>query len=793
MNRKYSIANAARGFSLIEVLIAVVVLSTGLLALAALQGNLARASAEAKVRGRVAALLTARMDQLRVEGYYNIADAADDSCVATTGGDWVPAAFCTDIGIGSLIANQGMVEWAGAIGGSTFSPGTPGVNDPRFKRVTIDATWSDSSGADHKLSMSSDFSALAVASNLLPSPDEEGAKNLGPIVRQDNPASDGMIPIAIGDVGGDGDGDYTAATNPRPEIIGDKHNEKIVGTKFDVLTYSGTTTATIQKRFETEVIQCQCQYGVANDEQNGIRETPQWPAIWTGERYEVYEPDSDAAAPGAATPSGPKPNVDQSPMCTECCRDHQDGNASGVAKFDPERSGAHTHFASDGAGGLLPLANTTNTVYAEACRMIRVDGLWRTAADMYSRHFALLETTSVDGVEAKSGIPADSAIQGYESFVKDYLKAYDGTISTAPGNADTLFAATSLADTPTIDVATPDPDDYRYMHGRGLYVDYLEDEARTKISDVLTGKRALDKCLVGGADLADCVLPYLPFTTINVTELANWASDKLPVLVVHNKSSLEYFPLEPSRGRSYGDSVGVANADVVMGRSNAAVALAEPIDWDGTNAGTGDQIAAADSQAFEIGGTPDTGSGDDFYVKYAGLGTQTPNVQMSVDLVVNRDCFGAAAGVNADYRCSTDSTLSGQGGTIKLLDYWTLGGSVAVSKVWTCQGVTSSEAITVDVPTFQNWKISGASIKRYIDGSAVGVEVVGIPGSVLLDGTDSETQTFTLSQIPKDSVVDVSFAKEGSVVQATMDTDNCKLNPSGKKFTTIAWKESWAQ
>ena len=58
-----------RGFSLLEVLIAVVVLSVGLLALAALQGSLTRSSADAKVRGRVAAMLSARIDDLRSNGY----------------------------------------------------------------------------------------------------------------------------------------------------------------------------------------------------------------------------------------------------------------------------------------------------------------------------------------------------------------------------------------------------------------------------------------------------------------------------------------------------------------------------------------------------------------------------------------------------------------------------------------------------------------------------------------------------------------------------------------------------
>ena len=72
MNRRIrnpNTARAMRGFSLLEVLVAVVVLAVGLLALASLQGSLTRSAADAKVRARVAAMLSARMDQLRLGGY----------------------------------------------------------------------------------------------------------------------------------------------------------------------------------------------------------------------------------------------------------------------------------------------------------------------------------------------------------------------------------------------------------------------------------------------------------------------------------------------------------------------------------------------------------------------------------------------------------------------------------------------------------------------------------------------------------------------------------------------------
>src|SRR6478609_6955906 len=84
------------GFSLLEVLVAIVVLTVGLLALAALQGSLTRSSADAKVRARVASMLAARMDALRSGSYGQLLPEGIQPPKTTVSGDACSAASTAD-------------------------------------------------------------------------------------------------------------------------------------------------------------------------------------------------------------------------------------------------------------------------------------------------------------------------------------------------------------------------------------------------------------------------------------------------------------------------------------------------------------------------------------------------------------------------------------------------------------------------------------------------------------------------------------------------------------------------
>lgn len=769
----------SRGFSLLEVLIAVVVLSTGFLAIAALQGSLTRASADAKVRSQVAALLQARMDEIRAIGYFGAADATDscaDNAGATDGSDFVPASFCTQNALSELTLVQEVETWTSAVGANSFAVGPPAdVNDPQFKRVTIRAQWRDATGATRRLAMNSDLSELSLKDSLVEPPDDTSLDTLNPLVRQDNPATAGVIPIALGD------GSSSAASNPTPELVGQNNNQEIVATKFNVLTYAPSGNGfQIQRRFENQVVKCDCTYGAGGNNLPEIWRTPQWPAVWSGERYDVYQPETAMTAPGARIPgpAGPTAGITQSPLCQECCRDHHD-NATDTPRFDPERDfGTYQYgkYQLDNSGQLVQQSNQINGDYLAACRVIRVDGFWRTASDMYQRHFGLLETTPVAGVEAKSGLVTTAATTAYEVFVKDYLDAYDGSQSTAPDNADTLFDAEPALNQPEdVDIAVPSNTDYRYLHGRGLFVDYLESDARA----LLEGKA--EDC-PNGTPVADCILPYLPFTSINLTEIADWASSNQSVILVNSGNLLASNPTEPSGGRTIGRADGVADNTATLRVSNSGVAVSGNI-LDGIDP-QDDTSIRSDAQAFTVGGDGDpAGTGDSFDVQVLGGGS-------------NPFVFYAFPGDTTeclkpdDHVCQTNTDLGGDGiaGSIRLENYWieTTTQQAVTASCKLPNGSIASRTQTLAVPTFYDYDVTSVTRNGVVDGS--------IQQPADRDGKVFETTTISFNAVTADDLIVVTLTEKVSLTNpAYASVESCTTKNNSDEINNVVWYKPWTQ
>jgi type IV pilus assembly protein PilV len=119
----------ARGFSLIEVLVAVVVLSIGLLGLAALQVSGLRVGQSSFYRAQAAQLATDMADRLRA----NAGEAR--SC---------ELAF-TDTPSGSTTCQRDLAEWRTRLLALPGGSGAVDV-DPVTNLVTITVQWDDSRG-----------------------------------------------------------------------------------------------------------------------------------------------------------------------------------------------------------------------------------------------------------------------------------------------------------------------------------------------------------------------------------------------------------------------------------------------------------------------------------------------------------------------------------------------------------------------------------------------------------------------------------------------------------------------
>jgi type IV pilus modification protein PilV len=688
---------AASGFSLLEVLIAVVVLATGLLALAALQSSLARNSADAKARTMIATFLSNQMDQIRAGGYdaLAVADTTTSASTDCTATDPLTQAACA-AAVNGLQLTQEVSEFARAGGVFADTGGTPPPpRDAQFKHVVLEARWTDATGAVRTIQQATVLSALALQANSpLVSNDPDGFTPMGPKVRQATPFEEGMIPIAIGD------GSETAATNPKPVVVGT--NNTLVETKFNVFTYKaeGSDGTLIQQRIETTVVGCRCSYNNSGQLQ-GVFTQNFRPTYWSGTRFAAPE-FVDASRPAPAGPATVNQSVNpQSDLCTDCCRDHHDATGD-VVKFDPHRQDAHTHY--NRSGEIFTAVSTGE--YNESCRLVRVDGLWRVASDFKVEHVGYVAT----GPSKASQAPDPVYAKYYEKFIVDSLRSifesktgtalsqlYDEPARLLNDSPLELSATTGSTSPPGTDPASSldlipieaDLADRRYLHTRALLIDHIEPQAQKVIDN------SLANCTKTGTAKIECALPHIPFTTINVTELARYTENDPDVIRVQDGATNFNDPLIVQglvTGRNTADPDDsdlrdFGSANVRFRRSNSALAAIPPIEPpanDGVNGDARlwlpaptDALPAPQYSDFQLYRAINVGKdlgGENFHVLLSGspaLSDGNPNNDPGVRWSIG-DGYLYPCGVTTNASgpvpalCQTDSTL-GEGVAPKIV------------------------------------------------------------------------------------------------------------------------------
>jgi len=807
---------------MIDALVSIIVMATALLALAVLQGALTRNTADARARSQIAQFGEGVIDQLRQAGYSALtngttsiaktAPSSPASCTNTnvTGFSRANALYCAEqaAGVSSLAASQTVATYTysnpsqqgGTNCSGKFVAGTGGSCadslTAAYKDVSLTMTWNDATGTPRTLTQHTIVNSLALDSG-------QGLQNssnfvgsvTSPIVRQISPVVPGVIPIAMGN------NTDTAATNPRPEL-----STTTNATSYNVLTYKDLITQVqIQQRIETTVVGCSCKYG--NQLTSGVF-APAWrPTFWDGTHYIEPQPTISTNDP---TPAGVNPNAPstQSPLCGYCCRDHHDfdndvanPDPSGSAaitdpvKYDPFRitqgDAAHTHYYWDtNSSKFLPADNAHP--YLESCRMIRVNGLWRTATDMNAEQIGMLltEAQNVDNLPATpastqpstSWIPDANAEVAYQDFVKDYLnqKAVGGNASLdAAGIYNTDMASANhskLLNYTGVD---------NYLHVRGLYLDHLEDAAQKQITS------AISHCASPNTAI-DCALPFLPFTSVNLTELALWGaphpgsgtsydSTGKSTLIVTNAGTLtgDFSSNPPSRGKVSKGSLGGTQDDILikMTLSNSGVAAGVP----GSSQQSIDPKDAVLAAHYSGDPTPLTGSpnptpaytfmqrfnvraaaGDAFSVN--AVGVSSSDLPQVLDSNTNND--PAFAWYKADgsdsgdcttsydltsanpnpYTCNTDLTLT----TTTALNLWV-------------KNYNYIKYVTVPNPCDSTQAQVQQGYCEYAKVSGVTTNVLGVPTSILAGSPDTSTNTGKVGEISKLTLTPGVIATNGTV------------------------------
>ena len=800
----------SRGFSLLEVLIAVVILSVGLLALATLQMSIIRSSSESKAQIIAINLAQDKLEELTT---YRTLNKTANNCTTDTTDSYQ----CIDSGNDTVSDTLGVFTSApsggaytrtwtvqrctlvtGSVDCASAVTGDPATGNARneFKSVQVTVAWTDAAGGAQGVSVRDAVGTLNPGDSALLSkkPTKFVPRTAKELIY--NPASEaGVIPIAVGN------NSNSAATNPKPEVI---VGNSVVETRFDVLTYSGLvgdTTVTAQSRVETSMVGCTCDFSTAPPAGSSIRGSR--PSYWDGTRYIVPFPAEFIPKAGEAAGSA------QSTKCSVCCRDHHDPVGVTGPTFSPLQvvkgsdvvTTSHPHYYT--TNGTTWAASTTG-LYQESCRLVRSDGIFRAAPDLSNDYFGLLatgdgttagtsvpDTTSVDGTPSVTG-----AVARYQKYVLGYMKGrfIDPTPSAGSAQAtyntvNTSVPVNSAPSTYPIELAATAPyvldrpasvsvalvnSTGKWLHARGLYIDYLEQDA----VDAIATAKADSACTVSATALSTCILKLLPFTTINLTEVADWTSGDADRMAVTNYDfSTSLGSSDPVRGKvttSAATAASPVKATSYSRKSNTGL-----LDLSFNSTSTADDVKATSAQAFNITGGPIGGT------KYVTVNLVLPNpysITSNCSLPVSTPNTPAVtylqqSAPSTTYACNAPSPANGSMAKVGGTCYRTLTMSCPIQSPGTSSlAVANGLGIQAKIYNYQAPGTSNTNISCSYDG----FNGTNGTGGLNLPATKPYSATYNTN-------VCYNFAVSGATVSPTSSTGTVlsALSDGNKAESTV--------
>ncbi|PCJ30677.1 MAG: hypothetical protein COA99_17895, partial [Moraxellaceae bacterium] len=325
----------SHGFSLIEVMVALLILAVGILGISKLQVTLIRNSSDANQRSVAVSVAQQKIDDLRSFAHLTLGtstDAIPDVWTIGIAANLLSFAHIADNTGGSIAATTSNVgnytynlSWDVTDYYYTGDPSiattpVPGGTAIDFKRVDVTVAWTDEAGNTQNISLETVLDSYAPALTALS--DNATSGGTTPHVSYTPEIAPDVIDIEV-DSGGN---HFRQTSKPFPDAVQTGPSANVI-VSFEVITYhedplnSGQFFPDIQEEFVT--VDCECQFSTTS----ATALSPSH-VIWLDIAQTRADNVGGEFTKQTATQTGNANAVDE--ICDTCCNDHHDATASAV-------------------------------------------------------------------------------------------------------------------------------------------------------------------------------------------------------------------------------------------------------------------------------------------------------------------------------------------------------------------------------------------------------------------------------------------------------------------------------
>jgi len=481
------------GFSLVEVMIAVLVLGVGILAVSKLQTSLLKSGADANNRAEASIIAKMKIDDLRrfvsADTYIAI---GDDTGGTINSGAFEDTEFSISWGVNNYIYPTELA-----------SPTLTSVTTSDFKKVLIDVEWTDVSNTLQHVTLETVifnyppfFTAL---SDDIDNSPRASAKGL--YTPQEAPD---VVPIKI-----DSDGILKETSKPKPEVTREDYATTVEFETVTYIPYDGTDKFQALRREEFSTVACSCSerttaatthiYGYTTWDS-----TNEQFVDYTDETTNANNDEEESRVSGTAIVE-----------CALCCKDGQYNEDQSTVN-DQEQL-----FANDYDE---PSSDTIDKI----CRLKRIDGTLRVIKPWRLIGFNVIPASYFDDSYTSN---ATNNISSYSNYVTSLVRSALGIIDEESDAEGVIYSVNTGFKTYTdtgIDIdqfadnghadndhKIIDISSNRTIQARAIYLDIPPEG----IFEGVAGNTRAEKA-------ANVPLDRIPFYEVNVTNLSGWVPDE---------------------------------------------------------------------------------------------------------------------------------------------------------------------------------------------------------------------------------------------------------------------------